>query len=249
MRYWVEGADRFGAASDFPPQEGSALRLHLGSAGPDDAVHVLRGEPSAAASNTWVGVPIGLPVIGGLDDVAATSLGFELAVERETLLAGPVTANLRFSCNEIDSYVIARLSRIDADGRRHHLSMGAIRPAAHTEDTARSTANEIAIDSGRLTPLTPGEPITLRFSLTPAPTRLIPGDRLRLDVASRSDLLRLSPSEGYGHYDLPVPPYLCRNTLHFGGESWIELVEVPALVPLEGIEPPTPSLGRRRSIH
>jgi uncharacterized protein len=24
-----------------------------------------------------------------------------------------------------------------------------------------------------------------------------------------------------------VPPYLARNTLHFGGESWIEVTAVP----------------------
>jgi uncharacterized protein len=71
------------------------------------------------------------------------------------LLAGPVSATLRFSCNEIDSYVIARLSRIDASGTRHQLSMGAIRPAEHAEDEKRSTANEIAIDSGQRQALTP----------------------------------------------------------------------------------------------
>jgi hypothetical protein len=32
-----------------------------------------------------------------------------------------------------------------------------------------ATANEIAIDSGLRKPLTPYEPVTLRFSLTPAP--------------------------------------------------------------------------------
>lgn len=226
VRYWVEGADEFDAAASFPPRDGSALRLYLGSAGTDQDTHVLATEETPEGVNTWVAVPIGLPVLGGLEDVAAQSLGFELVVDNDMVLAGPVTANLRFSCNEIDSYVVARLSRIDGTGDRHHLSMGAVRPAAHAEDAARSTANEIAIDSGVRQPLTPGEPVTLRFSLTPAPTRIKSGERLRLDVASRTDLLRMDPSEGYAQFDMPVPPYLCRNTLHFGGDSWIDVVRV-----------------------
>jgi uncharacterized protein len=59
--------------------------------------------------------------------------------------------------------------------------------------------------------------VTLRFSLTPAPVRLKPGEKLRLDIASCSDLLRISPAGGCAQFDLPVPPYLCRNTIHFGG--------------------------------
>jgi predicted acyl esterase len=229
VRFWIDGTDSFGAATSLPPQSGTPVRFYLGSAGPDHATHTLGSDPTPDGSNTWAAVPLGLPVLGGLDDIAPQSLAFELTRSREVLLAGPVTATLQFSCNEIDSYVIARLSRIDGSGTRHQLSMGAIRPAAHAEDPVRSTANEIAIDSGQRKPLTPGEPLTLRFSLTPAPARLKPGEKLRLDIASRSDLLRMSPSEGYAQFDMPVPPYLCRNTLHFGGSSWFDLVEVPTV--------------------
>jgi hypothetical protein len=38
--------------------------------------------------------------------------------------------HLRFSCNEIDSHVVARLGRVAADGSYHLLSMGTIRPAS-----------------------------------------------------------------------------------------------------------------------
>jgi len=53
------------------------------------------------------------------------------------------------------------------------------------------------------------------------------GDTLRLELASRIDLLRMDPSEGYAQFDMPVPPYPCRNTVHFGGDSWIEVTQVP----------------------
>ncbi len=227
VRYWTNGADTFSTATSFPPQGGTPVRLYLGSEGPDPATHTLGTDPAPEGSSTWAAVPIGLPVLGGLDDIAPQMLTFELTSPRDMQLAGPVSATLRFSCNEIDSYVIARLSRIDTSGTRHQLSMGAIRPAAHTEDPKRSTTIEIAINSGQRQALTPGEPVTLRFSLTPAPVRLKPGEKLQLDIASRTDLLRMSPADGYAQFDMPVPPYLCRNTVHFGGDSWIDLTEVP----------------------
>ncbi|NMO88560.1 CocE/NonD family hydrolase [Actinomycetospora sp. TBRC 11914] len=232
VRYWTDGAGEdgagaFGTAHDFPPPEGTVTRLYLGSAGADHVTHRLATEPTGAGSNSWAAVPRGVPVLGGLDELANQLLSFELGVTEPTRLVGAVTARFTFSCNEIDSYVIARLSRIDAAGERHQLGMGAIRPVARTEDGARSTAVEIAVDSGHREPLHPDEPVVLRFSLTPAPVALAPGERLRLDVGSRSDLLRKGPGEGWAQFDLPVPPYLCRNTLHFGGESWIEVTAVP----------------------
>jgi putative CocE/NonD family hydrolase len=225
VRHWVDGADAFSTASDFPLPGAVPFRLYLGSADGDAerGPHALSSGPTAAGSSSWAAVPIGVPVLGGLDEVANQVLTFSYTAETQLELAGPVTANLTFSCNEIDSYVLARLSRIDRDGHRHHLSMGAIRPAARHIDEARSTRVEIAIDSGVREPLHPDEAVTLRFSLTPAPVRLEPGETLQLDVGSRTDLLRESPSNGYAQFDLPVPPYLARNTLHHGGASWIDL--------------------------
>jgi hypothetical protein len=106
--------------------------------------------------------------------------------------------------------------------------MGAVRPAAHEIDAQRGSTVEIAIDSGHRTPLVPGEQVELRFSLTPGSVTLRRGERLRLDVASRSDLLREGPRDGFAQFDLPVPPYFSRNTLHFGGASWIEVNHLPA---------------------
>lgn len=54
-------------------------------------------------------------------------------------------ARLAFSCNEIDSYVLARLSRVDADGTTHPLSLGAVRPVVRNEDPTRGSS-----ESGRV---------------------------------------------------------------------------------------------------
>lgn len=217
VRYWVEGADTFRPDSDFPSATAQRRRLYLGSGG------TLTGTTPDEGSDSWIGIPIGLPVLGGLDEVEKQVLTFELLVEQDTELAGAVTARLTFSCNEIDSYILARLSRIDTDGNRHQLSMGAVRPTACTEDPSRSTSIEIVHDTGSRRPLVPGEPVEVRFSLTPFPVLLRAGERLRLDIGSRSDLLREDPADGYVQFDMPVPPYLCRNTVHFGGQSWIEV--------------------------
>ncbi|ODU29628.1 MAG: acyl esterase [Pseudonocardia sp. SCN 73-27] len=227
VRYWLEGADRFCTATAFPPPAAEKTVLYLGTGGDDHAIHRLDRQSPDPGSNSWVAVPFGVPVLGGLDEITNQTLTFDLPVVDNLHLAGPVTAQLSFSSNEIDSYVLARLTRVDAAGTLHPLSMGAIRPAARTEDVARSTTIEIAIDSGHREPLTPGEPVVLRFSLTPGPTHLSAGDTLRLELASRTDLLRSDVSEGYAQFDLPVPPYLSRNTVHYAGQSWIEVTSVP----------------------
>lgn len=222
VRYWVEGADGFASDASFPPAGATRRRLHLGAGG------ALTDAEAAPGSDSWLGIPIGLPVLGGLDEIERQVLTFELPIEQDTALAGAVTARLTFSCNEIDSYLVARLSRVDGGGTRHQLSIGAVRPTACTEDPARATSIEIVHDTGTRTALTPGEPVEVRFSLTPFPVLLRAGERLRLDIGSRSDLLREDPADGYVQFDLPVPPYLCRNTVHFGGQSWIEVDQVPA---------------------
>ncbi|MFF2050596.1 CocE/NonD family hydrolase [Leifsonia sp. NPDC058194] len=227
VRYWVDGADRYEGATSFPPPGTTTIRLYPAKGPADHHTQPLATTPSQAGSGTWHAVPFGVPILGGIEEIANQLLSYEYAPSETVEFAGPVTANLRFSCNELDSFVIARLSRIDSAGKRHHLSMGVIRPAARTIEADRSTSVEIAIDTTVRTPLVPGEPVTLRFSLTPGPVRLEPGERLRLDIGSRTDLLRESPATGFAHFELPAPPYFSRNTLHYGGESWIELAQMP----------------------
>lgn len=217
VRYWVDGADSFAAATSFPPP-GTATRLYLGEG--------LSETETAEGTAQWVAVPFGTPVLPGLDEEAPQTVSFDLPVAEDRTFAGAITANLTFSCNEIDSYVIARLSRVEADGTTHLLSLGAIRPITRRIDPTRGNSCEIALDADVREPLVPGEPALLRFSLTPAPVRLRASETLRLDLGSRTDLLRGSIADGYVHFDMPVPPYLCRNTVHLGGQSWIEVTEL-----------------------
>jgi uncharacterized protein len=227
VRYWLDGDERYKCATSFPVPGSEPVRFHLDTRGADDAVHALTSEPPAFGANSWAAIPLGAPIIAGIDEVLNQKLVYETTIGTDTEFAGPVSAHLRFSCNEIDSYVVARLGRVDAAGAYHLLSMGAISPARRRPDSDRSTACEIAIDTETPTPLTPGETVSLMFSLTPAPTRLRPGEKLRFEIASRTDLLKSDFAHGYVHFNIPGPPYFSRNKLHYGSESYLELYRVP----------------------
>jgi hypothetical protein len=94
---------------------------------------------------------------------------------------------------------------------------------------------EIAIDIDKPEPLIPGEPVALRFSLTPRPARFRKGEKVPLDIGSRTDMLRSDVSHGYEQFDMQGPPYSSRNSIHYGGESYLELertvLEIAAIVP------------------
>ncbi len=225
VRYWLDGEDAFKGAADFPVPGCEPTRFFLASAGEDRAMHRLSKMPGEG-ENSWAAIPLAAPMFGGFDEIANQLLSFEAAMEDDIEFSGPVTAHLLFSSNEIDSHVIVRLGRVDAQGGYHLLSMGAISPARRQIDAARSTACEIAIDSGMREPLTPGVPVPLVFSLTPAPVLLKKGERLRFDVASRTDLLKSDVGHGYVHFDMPVPPYFSRNKLLYGPRTYVELCKV-----------------------
>jgi uncharacterized protein len=174
----------------------------------------LAREAPASDTNSWAAIPLGAPVLGGIDDVLNQTLVYEAAIDADTEFSGPVTAHLRFAANEIDTQIVARLGRVDAAGSFHLLSMGTIGAARRRLDPGRSTACEIAIGTESPRPLTPGEPVPIVFSLTPAPVRLRRGEKLRLDIASRTDLVKSDVGHGYVHFDIPAPPYFSRNTIH-----------------------------------
>ncbi|HEY0334706.1 MAG TPA: CocE/NonD family hydrolase [Stenotrophomonas sp.] len=222
VRYWLHGKNDYRSAQDFPAP-GMTERLYLHGGGPDEQVHRLSTSMPSGGLNRWAAVPMGAQTVGGFDEVVNQTLGYEWTARRPCEYAGAVTLNLKFSCNEIDSHVVARLSLVDRQGHATLLSMGMVRPARRRIDAMRSTRCEIAQDGEASEPLIPGTPVILRFSLTPAPVALAAGDRLRLDIASRTDLLRSDVSHDHAHFDCQVPPYFSRNTLHYGADGYLEL--------------------------
>ncbi|HEV7318802.1 MAG TPA: CocE/NonD family hydrolase [Ensifer sp.] len=225
VRYHPDGGreDEYRGATAFPIPGSETVRFHLNSGGQDGARHKL-SERAGSGQNSWAAVPFGAIVPPGLDEAANPILTFETEpCSEEIEYAGPVTLSLRFSCSEIDSHVVARLGRVDRAGVYHQLSFGTIRPALRRLDPDRGSATEIALDFSTPEPLVRGEPVTLLFSLTPRPVLLAAGEKLRLEIASRTDLLRSDVNHGYEQFEMMVPPYFSRNTVHYGEESYVEL--------------------------
>jgi predicted acyl esterase len=223
VRYWVQGLDAYRSAPSWPLPDAAPIRLYLASGGADAAMHRLTCDHPQGGQSHWAAVPPNATVCGGFDTVANQILSYEMTVGTAMELTGPVTASLSFSSNEIDSYVVVRTGIVSAEGQYRLLSMGAIRPACRRADPARSTATEVAIDIDTPDPLVPGTPVTLVFSLTPQPVALKPGERLRLDIASRTDLLRSDVSHGHAQFDMHVPPYFSRNAIHYGPDTFLEV--------------------------
>ncbi len=227
VRYWKDGAEAYGSAADFPIPGSAPERFYLASSGADPAVHRLSVKDDETGANSWAATPLGAIVTAGFDTVANQLVSYEAVMNEDTEFSGPITASLKFSSSEIDSHVVARLGRVDRAGVYHSLSLGTIRPALRKINTKRSTATEIAIDTDTPEPLSPNEPVALKFSLTPQPVLLRAGERLRFDVGSRTDLLLSDQSHGRVQFQMQVPPYFSRNTLHYGAETYVELSRVP----------------------
>jgi uncharacterized protein len=227
VRYWRDGADDYRSAADFPIPGSEPVRYYPASNGADAVTHRLSNNSDEPGMNRWAAVPLNAIITAGFDEVANQILSYEVVMAGEAEFSGPITVSLRFSCNEIDSHVVARLGRVDKGDNYHLLSLGTIRPACRKIDVKRSTASEIAIDIDVPEPLSPGEPVRLMFSLTPQPVLLGAGERLRFDVGSRMDLLRSDQSHGHAQFDMQVPPYFSRNTLHYGPETYVEVRRVP----------------------
>lgn len=214
VRYWRDGANEWGSADDIPPTDANTQRLYLHAGG------LLAPEIPASGTAHWLSVPRGTPVPPGVEPQELT---YEWSVADDLELLGPVTLNLRFACNEIDSYIVARLDCVGRTGDARLIAMGHLRPARRRIDNVASGRNEIAIDLRTVDPLVPNMPVSLRFSLTPAAAAIKAGDTLRLRIASRTDLFRPRVQDGFIAPDMAVPPYFARNTIFFGSDTTLDL--------------------------
>jgi uncharacterized protein len=213
VRYWLDGSECYVGGSVFPAPDSVPVRLYLASTGIDPAVHALLAEPATVGGeNFWAAIPLGAPVLGGFDEVANQTLVYEAQMDGDVRFAGPISAHAEFSCNEIDPHIVVWFGRVVVDGSYHLLSMGTISPARRRIDAARGTTYEIVLDMTRPEPPISREKVSLAFSLTPTAVRLKIGEKLRLEVASRTDLLKSDVSRGHCHSDMAVPPSFSRDT-------------------------------------
>jgi len=69
----------------------------------------------------------------------------------------------------------------------------------------------------------PGFATTICISPNPCPHISSCRGKLRFEAASRADLLRSDVGHGHCHFDMAVPPYFSKNTLHYSERTYLQL--------------------------
>jgi uncharacterized protein len=220
VRYWLQGADRWREAADWPVPGSEKLRLRLvaRSSDPTGQHHLARGSPAEQTQLSFLAIPRGMRYLPELERYETQVLRYATdAFETDTEVVGPVTLHLRLTATAFDTHVVARISDISPDGKLHRkLSWGWLQAAHRRVDPARTTDDEIAHDHTSSVPLVPGEPVDLDISLIPTANLFLTGHRLLLEIGSRADLLDATMFEGIAYYAQLAPPYPSRNTLFHG---------------------------------
>jgi putative CocE/NonD family hydrolase len=145
--------------------------------------------------------------------------------KEETEMVGPVQLHLTLSSSALDTHVIARLSDVSPQGKVRLLSFGWLQASHRKVDQERSRPDEIIHEHSTSEALTPHVPVSLVFSLTPTANLFKRGHRLRLEIASRPDLLKATVFDGFIYFPYEAPPYPARNTVFHGGiaASYLEI--------------------------
>jgi putative CocE/NonD family hydrolase len=122
------------------------------------------------------------------NDVDARSLTFTSPVlDEDTEVTGFPTANIWMSANRADADLIVYLEEVTADGRSHFVTDGTAR-ASHRLLDQRWPWNDVGVPFHRSYAadrrlLKPGEPVVVRFALTPTSYLFRRGSRIRFTVS------------------------------------------------------------------
>jgi uncharacterized protein len=220
VRYWLQGAERWREATDWPVPGTEKLRLQLVARDTDPtSEHLLaQGSPAEQTQLSFLAIPQGMRYSPELERYETQVLRYATnAFESDTEVVGPITLHLRLAATAFDTHVVARVSDLAANGSLHRkLSWGWLQAAHRRVDPTRTSDDEIAHDHTASVPLVPGEPVELDISLIPTANLFRAGHRLLLEIGSRADILGATMFEGIAYYAQLAPPYPSRNTLFHG---------------------------------
>jgi uncharacterized protein len=228
VRYWLQGADRWREATDWPVPGTEKVRLQLVARGTDPGgEHLLaRDAPAGQAQLSFLAIPRGLRYSPELERYETQVLRYATdAFDADTEVVGPITLHLRLAATAFDTHVVARVSDVAPLGKLHRkLSWGWLQAAHRRVDPARTSEDEIAHDHTAPVPIVPGEPFELDISLIPTANLFRAGHRLLLEIGSRADILDATMFESIAYYAQLAPPYPSRNTLFHGPDgSFVEI--------------------------
>ena len=222
VRYWLQGADCWKEASDWPIPGTHKRCFYLAEAEEKtDEAHRLHTHPPQQET-TWsfVALPHGMQYPKELEKYEAQWLTFLTDPwEEETEMVGPMHLHLTLASTALDTHILARLSDIAPTQKVRLLSFGWLQASHRKQDMHRSRPDEIIHEHRTPEALTPGTPVSLDISLTPTANLFKRGHRLRLEIGSRPDLLKATVFDGFIFFPYEAPPYPARNTIFSGGND------------------------------
>ncbi len=228
VRYWLQGAERWREATDWPVPGAETVRLHLAAQSDDPTEEHLLARSGAGEQTelSFLGIPRGLRYSPQLERYETQVLRYATEpFATDTEVVGPIKLHLRLAATAVDTHVVARIVDLAPNGKVHRkLTWGWLQGVHRKIDPARTSDDEIVHDHTTSVPLVPGEPVELDISLIPAANLFRAGHRLLLEVASRADILDATMFENIAYYAELSPPYPCRNTLFHGPDgSYLEI--------------------------
>jgi putative CocE/NonD family hydrolase len=228
VRYWLNGADEWRSAQDWPLPETEKRRFYLASKSGDvfDKHLLLSEEPGKESELSYLAIPQHMVYIKEIERYETQVLSYiGETFDEATEVVGPVKLRLLLSSNAIDTHVMVRVSDVAPDGSSRNLSWGWLRAAFRRIDEERTTPSEIIHDCTAPQALTPEEPVVLEFTCTPMANLFKRGHRLMLEVGARPDLLAPEKEDEIAFFNWHAPPYPARNRIYHGGEepSYIEV--------------------------
>lgn len=222
VRYWLNGADEWRSAADWPIPGAEKRRFYLARSSSDvfDEHALLCDEPAEETELSYLSIPQHMVYIKEIERYETQVLRYvSEPFDEDTEMTGPVKLRLLLSSNAIDTHIMVRVSDVAPNGSSRNLSWGWMQAAFRDIDERRSTPSEVIHDCTLPRALTPGEPVTLEFTSTPMANYFRKGHRLTLEVGARPDLLAPSREDEIAFFNWHAPPYPARNRIFHGGRE------------------------------
>jgi predicted acyl esterase len=228
VRYYLNGADTWKSATDWPVPGAKKTRFYLEKKSGDVFTEqsLSEEEPGSESDLSFIGIPHGMVYLRHSRRYETQILKYVTSpFERDTEVVGPVRLHLRFTSTAIDTHIMVRICDIDASGRARNVSWGWLPACFRTVDRERSTPTEIVYDCSKPEALIPGEQVVLEVPIAPTFYLFGKGHRLMLEVGSRPDLLAPDKRDKILWTNWHQPMYPARNRVFHGGSdpSFLEI--------------------------
>lgn len=222
VRYWLQGANRWRNAEDWPIPGATKQRWYLSSLSENALLEqsLQPGQSAQESSLSFVAIPRHMLYPKALDHYESQVLSYSTPpFQKDTEVTGPIRLHLKLASTAIDTHIIARVSDIAPDRKQQKLAFGWLEASHRKVDEELSRPDEVIHEHRVAEPLIPCVPAILDFSLTPTSNLFKKGHRLLLEIASQPELLETNAFEGFIFFPYQAPPYPARNTIFHGGEE------------------------------